>query len=238
MPFFYCLRLPFWQIKALAIILRFGQYLRTLKKSGLNKLKQKIFGSKRMANNETEQKEEKLNNPVEEQKNATAENTADTEQKKEAEKKDELTPEEKLKNEVSELNDKYLRLYSEFENMRRRNAKERIELSQTAGKDVILALLPVVDDFERALKSLEGDENKAAREGIELIHNKFLNILSQKGLTPMDSMGKDFDPDLHEAITKIPAPSEDLKGKVVDVIEKGYTLHDKVIRFAKVVVGE
>lgn len=191
-----------------------------------------------MANNDTEQKEEALNN---EESNATeTTNTAetDTATEKEAEEQAELTPEEKLKNEVAELNDKYLRLYSEFENMRRRNAKERIELTQTAGKDILLALLPVIDDFERALKSLEGDENNAAREGVELIHNKFLNILTQKGLTPMDSMGKEFDPEIHEAITKIPAPSKKLKGKVVDVIEKGYTLQNKVIRYAKVVVGE
>ncbi len=191
-----------------------------------------------MANNETEQKEEALNN---EESNATeTTNTAetDTANEKEVEEQAELTPEEKLKNEVTELNDKYLRLYSEFENMRRRNAKERIELTQTASKDILLALLPVIDDFERALKSLEGDENKAAREGVELIHNKFLNILTQKGLTPMDSMGKEFDPEIHEAITKIPAPSKKLKGKVVDVIEKGYTLQNKVIRYAKVVVGE
>jgi molecular chaperone GrpE len=209
-----------------------------LKKNKFNTLTEKIFGKKRMANNDTEQKEEALNN---EESNATeTTNTAetDTATEKEAEEQAELTPEEKLKNEVAELNDKYLRLYSEFENMRRRNAKERIELTQTAGKDILLALLPVIDDFERALKSLEGDENNAAREGVELIHNKFLNILTQKGLTPMDSMGKEFDPEIHEAITKIPAPSKKLKGKVVDVIEKGYTLQNKVIRYAKVVVGE
>lgn len=177
-----------------------------------------------MANKETEKNEETLNN---EENNATeTTNAADT------------ATEENNKGEVAELNDKYLRLYSEFENMRRRHAKERIELTQTAGKDILVALLPVIDDFERAMKALEGDENKAQREGVELIHNKFLNILKQKGLTPMDSMEKEFDPEIHEAVTKIPAPSKKLKGKVVDVIEKGYTLQDKVIRYAKVVVGE
>jgi len=190
-----------------------------------------------MATNETEKKDETLN------KEDTATETtntaeADATAEKEVEKEEELTPEEKLKAELAELNDKYLRLYSEFDNMRRRSAKERIELTQTAGKDVLLALLPVIDDFERALKSLEGDENKTSREGIELIHSKFLNILTQKGLTPMDAMGKNFDPDIHEAITKTPAPSKNQKGKVVDEIEKGNTLHSKVIRFAKVVVGE
>lgn len=149
------------------------------------------------------------------------------------------TPEELLKAEVSELNDKYLRLYSEFDNMKRRNAKERIELMQTAGKDVLLALLPVADDFERAMKSFENTSDvEALKNGIQLIHNKFLNILNQKGLKAVESVGKDFDVDYHEAITKIPAPTPDLKGKVVDEVEKGYTLNDKVIRFAKVVVGE
>lgn len=209
-----------------------------LKKNKFNTFTDKIFGKKRMATNETEKKDEALNN----EENTATENTntaeADATAEKEVEEKVELTPEEKLKFEVSELNDKYIRLYSEFDNMRRRSAKERIELTQTAGKDILLSLLPVIDDFERALNALEGDENKASREGIELIHSKFLNILTQKGLTPMDAMGKDFDPDIHEALTKIPAPSKDLKGKVVDVIEKGYTLQDKVIRFAKVVVGE
>jgi len=149
------------------------------------------------------------------------------------------TPEELLKAEVAELNDKYLRLYSEFDNMKRRNAKERMELMQTAGKDVLLAMLPVADDFERALKSFENASDvEALKNGIQLIHNKFLNILNQKGVRVVESVGKDFDVDYHEAITKIPAPSPDLKGKVVDEVEKGYTLNDKVIRFAKVVVGE
>jgi len=140
---------------------------------------------------------------------------------------------QELGQKLDEMNDKYLRLFSEFDNFRKRTQKERLELFKTASEDVIVALLPVLDDFERALKSV--DENH--KEGIELIYNKFNNTLQQKGLQCMDSMGNEFDTDFHEAITNIPAPSPDLKGKVVDVIEKGYKLNDKVIRFAKVVVG-
>jgi molecular chaperone GrpE len=215
-----------------------GSTFSPLKENKFKTFIKNIFGNKRMANKETEKKDETINN---EEKNATeTTNAAEkaTDEKENADAQPELSTEEKLKNEVAELNDKYLRLYSEFENMRRRNAKERMELTQTAGKDILIALLPVIDDFERALKALEGDENKTQREGVELIHNKFLNILTQKGLTPMDAMGKEFDPEIHEAVTKIPAPEKKLKGKVVDVIEKGYTLQEKVIRYAKVVVGE
>lgn len=170
---------------------------------------------------------------------ATVDETTTTVDEKVEETKPELSAEEKLKAEVAELNDKYLRLYSEFDNMKRRNAKERIELVQTAGKDILLSLLPVADDFERAMKSIEaGADVEAVKEGVALIHNKFVNVLTQKGLKAVEATGKEFDLDYHEAITKIPAPTEDLKGKVVDEVEKGYTLHDKVIRFAKVVVGE
>lgn len=150
----------------------------------------------------------------------------------------ELSAEEKLQQENSALNDKYLRLFAEFDNYKRRTQKERIELLQTAGKDVVVSLLPVLDDFERALKSTENaTEVDAIREGILLVQNKLKSIMSQKGLKEIESRNQVFDTDLHEAITKIPAPSEDLKGKVVDELEKGYTLNDKVIRFAKVVVG-
>lgn len=141
---------------------------------------------------------------------------------------------QELGQKLDELNDKYLRLFSEFDNYRKRTQRERLELFKTASEDVIAALLPVVDDFERALKS-DGDEN--FKEGVELIYSKLLKTLNQKGLEPLDSMGAEFDTDFHEAITNIPAPTPDMKGKVVDVIEKGYKLNDKVIRFAKVVVG-
>jgi molecular chaperone GrpE len=144
---------------------------------------------------------------------------------------------EELKIKVLEKEDKFLRLYSEFDNYRRRTSKERIDLLKNASKETISEILPVIDDFERALENISTDE-ESAKEGIELIFNKLKGILSNKGLKNMDSMGQDFDPDIHEAVTQIPAPSEDLKGKVVDVIEKGYSLNDKVIRFAKVVVGK
>lgn len=135
--------------------------------------------------------------------------------------------------------EKYLRLYSEFDNFRRRTTKERLEWMQTASKDVILNVLPVIDDMERALKSMETskDMSKEAIEGMSLIYKKLYSILEKNGLKPMDAQGKDFDPEIHEAITQFAAPSPDLVGKVIDEVEKGYLLHDKVIRFAKVVVG-
>ena len=153
--------------------------------------------------------------------------------------KEPTDPTLELQQEVVELKDKYLRLYSEFDNYKRRTTKERIDLFKTAGQEVLSAMIPIIDDFDRTLKSFENIEiNKAVKEGIQLVHNKMTNTLTQQGLKPFVSVGKDFDPDFHEAITKIPAPNKKAKGKVVDEIEKGYTLHDKVIRFAKVVVGE
>lgn len=150
----------------------------------------------------------------------------------------ELSVEEKLKQENAALNDKYLRLFAEFDNFKRRTQKERVELLQTAGKDVIVSLLPVLDDFDRANKAMENSTDiDSIREGINLVHQKLKNTLVQKGLKEIESINTVFDTDNHEAITKIPAPNEDLKGKVIDELEKGYTLNDKVIRFAKVVVG-
>ncbi|MFN8297810.1 MAG: nucleotide exchange factor GrpE [Chitinophagales bacterium] len=140
-----------------------------------------------------------------------------------------------LKREADELRDKYVRLYADFDNFKKRTAKQNLELVQTAGKDVIKDLLPTLDDFERALK-LAGDNT--GREGLQLIHNKLLNTLSAKGLKPMQTIGEVFDADKHEAITEIPAPTPDLAGKVIDEVEKGYYLNDKIIRFAKVVVGK
>ncbi|MBC7744774.1 MAG: nucleotide exchange factor GrpE [Flavobacterium sp.] len=154
------------------------------------------------------------------------------------EQETESSEEDKLKAEISEWNNKYLRLYAEFDNYKRRTVKERIELQQTAGKDVIVDLLPVLDDFERALKAMENaSEINAVKEGVNLIHNKFKNILMQKGLKEMESHGTAFNADIHEGITNIPAPSDDLKGKILDELEKGYYLNDKLIRFAKVVIG-
>jgi molecular chaperone GrpE len=149
-----------------------------------------------------------------------------------------ITEEEKLKAEIAEWNNKYLRLYAEFDNYKRRTIKERIEMQQTAGKDVIVDLLPVLDDLERAMKVMEtATDVSAVKEGVSLIQNKIKNTLSQKGLKEMESKGLAFDADLHEGITTIPAPAEDLKGKIVDELEKGYYLNDKVIRFAKVIIG-
>jgi molecular chaperone GrpE len=144
-----------------------------------------------------------------------------------------------LKRELDELRDKYVRLYADFDNARKRMAKDRIELIQTAGKDVITSLLPVVDDFERSLKAQENSDDAASiKEGEKLIHTKLTNILASKGLKAMESIGKDFDVNVHEAITEIPAPKPELEGKVVDEVEKGYYLNDKIIRFAKVIVGK
>ncbi len=148
------------------------------------------------------------------------------------------SPVDTLKEELSLANDKYLRLYAEFDNFRRRTIKEREEARKMEGKDVIAALLPVLDDFERALKSMEtSNDITSVKEGVLLVQNKLKNILSQKGLKAMESIGSSFDPELQEAITNIPAPTEDLKGKVIDEMEKGYYLNDRVIRFAKVIVG-
>lgn len=147
--------------------------------------------------------------------------------------------EDKLKEELALIQDKYLRLYSEFDNYKRRTSKERADLFKTANQETLLAMLPVLDDFERALAAMPDDAAIATtKEGVMLIYNKLKNTLTQKGLIEMEAMGKAFDPDFHEAITKIPAPSEDMKDKIVAVLEKGYFLHEKVIRFAKVVIGE
>lgn len=144
----------------------------------------------------------------------------------------------KTEAELSEMKDKYLRLYSEFDNYKRRTAKERIDLAKTANQEMIVALLPVVDDFERARQSMQNAQDiESVKAGVELIFNKLAAILQQKGLTPMEATGQPFDAEIHEAITQIPAPDESLKGKVIDEVEKGYYLNDKVVRFAKVVIG-
>ena len=134
--------------------------------------------------------------------------------------------------------DRYLRLFAEFENYKRRTSKERIELFKTASHDVMVALLPVLDDFDRALKELEKSDN-ALLEGVMLIRNKFFETLKQKGLALIETQaGTTFDADLHEAITQIPAPTQEMKGKIIDVIEKGYMLGEKIIRYPKVVIGQ
>lgn len=144
-----------------------------------------------------------------------------------------------LEAKLAEANDKYLRLYSEFDNFRKRTAKERVDLINTAGEDIFKSLLPVLDDFERAIKSnAETTDIKAVNDGVSLIYNKFKSTLTSKGLQEMKSHGETFDADIHEAITNVPASSDDLKGKVVDELEKGYSLNGKIIRFAKVVIGQ
>jgi molecular chaperone GrpE len=145
----------------------------------------------------------------------------------------------KLSAELQEQKDKFLRLSAEFDNFRKRTARERLDLIQTAGRDVIGSLLEVVDDCDRAEKQLQTSEELGnMKEGILLIFNKLRNILQSKGLKPMQTVGTPFNPDQHEAITEIPAGKDELKGKVVDEVEKGYYLNDKIIRFAKVVVGK
>ena len=146
---------------------------------------------------------------------------------------------EELTLKVSELNDKYLRLSAEYDNYRKRTLKERMELLKSAGEGTIKSLLPVIDDFDRALVHLDdASDLDAVKEGIDLIYIKFQEFLKRNGVVEIEARNKDFDTDLHEAVTKIPAPSNEMKGKVVDCIEKGYMLNDKIIRFAKVVVGE
>ena len=158
----------------------------------------------------------------------------------------ELTPEEQLANMlaeaqqmVSEERDKYLRLSAEFDNYRKRTLKEKAELIKNGGEKTLTAILPVLDDIERALKNMEAsEETKAMKEGVELIFNKFNKILSQEGLQKIETEGREFDVDFHEAIALIPAPSEDLKGKILDCVQTGYMLNDKVIRHAKVAVAQ
>ena len=159
-----------------------------------------------------------------------AEETAETP----TEQVPELSEAEKLQAELYELKDKYLRLYSDFDNFRKRTAKEKLEMIQSASERVIVDVIPVIDDIERATANAQEGE---VSEGISLIFNKLYNTLATKGLKPMDAKGTVFNADLHEAITQFPAPTEDDKGKVFDVVEKGYYLNDKVIRFAKVVVA-
>ncbi len=151
----------------------------------------------------------------------------------------EISVEEKLQSELAQEKDKFLRLFAEFENYKRRTSKERIELFSTASQDVIQALLPVLDDFDRAMVELSKHEESELSKGVELIKNKLNNTLQQKGLSLVEvNKGDDFNADNHEAVTQIPAPTDDLKGKIIDVIEQGYKLGEKVIRFPKVVIGQ
>ncbi|WZL88379.1 nucleotide exchange factor GrpE [Salinimicrobium sp. 3283s] len=152
---------------------------------------------------------------------------------------EEVSEKETLKNELEKEKDKFLRLFAEFENYKRRTSKERIELFKTASQDVIVAMLPVLDDFDRALNEINKAKDKELLKGVELINNKFRETLRAKGLEQMEvKEGDTFDSEIHEAITQIPAPKDKLKGKIVDVVEKGYKLGDRIIRYPKVVTGK
>ena len=189
---------------------------------------------KQMAKKETSIEEEDINNTDE---------GVDKKEKKKSKKKSKT---DKLQEEIAELNiqvseskDKYLRLFAEFDNYKKRTLKEKIEYMKTASAESILAMLPVLDDFDRAKKSADDDAtDEYFTEGVAMIYNKIFNVLKNQGLEAMTSTGEEFDPELHEAITEIPAPSDEMKGKVIDTVEKGYTLKDKIIRHAKVVVGK
>ena len=151
----------------------------------------------------------------------------------------EVTVEDQLTEELSKEKDKFLRLFAEFENYKKRTSKERIELFKTASEELMTVLLPILDDFERGLTEIKKSDDSELLKGMELINNKLRNSLAQKGLTEMEVKAGDiFDVELHEAITQIPAPSDDLKGKIIDVIEQGYKLGNKIIRYPKVVVGQ
>ncbi len=190
----------------------------------------------------TEQGPENMTNePVEANNLTNSEevNTAEASAETQENTQPELSAEEQLKAQVEELNDKYIRLLAEFDNFKRRTAKERIELFKVANQETLKAMIVVLDDFDRAQKSMDSASDiDALKEGLKLVHHKLKSTLQAQGLAEMEnSIGKVFDTDQHEAVTNIPAPNEEMKGKVVDELEKGYLLNDKVIRFAKVVVG-
>lgn len=166
------------------------------------------------------------------------EQTVDT-QNEEQQSSETAEPQQTAEKELADLQDKHIRLHAEFDNFRRRTLKEKADLIKTGGEKTIIDLLPVLDDLELAVKSIQTAQDlDSVKEGVQIILNKFGNFLKQQGVEEIEAKEQDFDTDKHEAITKFPAPSEELKGKVIDVIKKGYQLHDKVIRFAQVVVGE
>ena len=179
-----------------------------------------------------ENKEQELENSASE----IQENTV--EQEAQAAEQEELSVEEQLQEDLAKEKDKFLRLFAEFENYKKRTSKERMDLFKTAGQEVLVSLLPVLDDFERALNELSKSDDKETFKGVELINGKLKETLKSKGLNAMEvKQGDAFDAEMHEAITQIPAPNKKLKGKIIDVIEKGFTLGDKIIRHPKVVVG-
>ena len=178
-----------------------------------------------------------------EKEHRKAENDKTPKSRKTQKKEKDTAKDDKIKESVEEkladVQNKYLRLSAEFDNYRKRTLKEKIDLTKSAGESILVNLLPVMDDFDRAVKMMEdAEEISAIKEGVDLIYNKFIEFLKQNGVKEIESNNCEFDTDLHEAITKIPAPDKSMKGKVVDVIQKGYYLNDKVIRYSKVVIGE
>lgn len=191
----------------------------------------KIF--KNMSQENSENKEKDLQDELINENEAAAAETAEGIPSAEG-----LSEEDKLREELAKEKDKFLRLFAEFENYKKRTSKERLELFKTANQEVLQAMLPVLDDFDRAMTQISKSEDEVLLKGVELIHNKFKDTLTSKGLEQVElKAGDAFDADFAEAITQIPAPSDDLKGKIVDVVEKGYKLGDKIIRFPKVVIG-
>lgn len=169
----------------------------------------------------------------------TAEKTKDAAENEEKKTDNKVGTEPTLEEKLAESQDKYLRLSAEFDNYRKRTLKEKMELTKSAGESILQNILPVMDDFDRALQLMESATDCASmKQGIDLIYIKFQEFLKANGIKEIEAVNKEFDTDLHEAITKIPAPDKKLKGKVVDVVQKGYYLNDKIIRYAKVVVGE
>ncbi len=176
---------------------------------------------------------------IEQELTETDNGKEDSEEEKGQESDNSDKKDEDFEAKLAELQDKYLRLSAEFDNYRKRTLKERIELTKSAGENILVGLLPVMDDFDRAISLMEKvSDCEAMKEGIDLIYGKMKDFLKQQGVKEIEAMGKDFDTDLHEAVTKIPAAEKKKKGKVVDVIQKGYYLNDKIIRYSKVVVGE
>ncbi|HLW06447.1 MAG TPA: nucleotide exchange factor GrpE [Marinilabiliaceae bacterium] len=197
------------------------------KKSDKKVKEEKIIQDPEVKKEEATNLEAKPEDVVEEEREETTED-----------EQPELTIED-LENKIDELNDKHLRLIAEYDNYRKRTLKEKIELSKVVSEKFFLNILPVVDDFDRALQHLnDAKDLEAIKEGILLIYNKFLNFMTQNGVTEIETHEKEFDLDFHEAVTKSPAPSEEMKGKIIDCVQKGYMLDGKVIRFPKVVVGE
>jgi molecular chaperone GrpE len=183
--------------------------------------------------------ETKVEQPVEETEVKEEPKAEKKKEKKKSAKEKKADELEELGSKLQEISDKYMRLSAEFDNYRKRTLKEKMDLTKSAGEKILVNVLPVMDNFERALQSIDDAKDvEALKEGVHLIYNNFKDFISQNGVKEIEAINKEFDTDIHEAITKIPAPSDEMKGKVVDCVEKGYTLNEKVIRFSKVVVGE